>query len=184
MPKPFVVLLTGLSVCSFLAGACRKAPEPESDFRPTFTVKEIMDAISEPNADFLWDSVATIATVKGVENRVPHTDEEWDEVRHHALTLVEETNLLLVPGRRIAKPGEKAEDPKVELSPEQIEAMISQDRATWIRLVHGLHDAGMITIKAIDAKDGKALFDAGEQIDMACENCHLKYWYPNQPTQQ
>jgi len=22
------------------------------------------------------------------------------------------------------------------------------------------------------------LLDAGETIDTACENCHLKYWYP------
>jgi hypothetical protein len=163
--------------------AC-KAKEAESDYRPTATVKEIMDAMAEPNADALWDSVATIATVKGVEQQQPRTDEEWDEVRHHAITLIEATNLLMMPGRRIANPGEKAEDPKVELSPEQIETAVSQDRSAWSQLAHGLHDAGMVAIKAIDAKDGRALFDAGEVIDKACENCHVKYWYPNEPKQQ
>ena len=35
-------------------------------------------------------------------------------------------------------------------------------------------------LKAIEAKDAQGLWDAGGKIDMACENCHLKYWYPNQ----
>ena len=29
-----------------------------------------------------------------------------------------------------------------------------------------------------DKKDADALQDAGETIDEACEQCHLKYWYP------
>ena len=31
---------------------------------------------------------------------------------------------------------------------------------------------------AKDKKDAEALSDAGETIDEACEQCHLKYWYP------
>jgi cytochrome c556 len=41
-----------------------------------------------------------------------------------------------------------------------------------------LHDAGMKALAAIDKKDADALSDAGETIDEACEQCHLKYWYP------
>jgi len=36
----------------------------------------------------------------------------------------------------------------------------------------------MVALKAIDAKNVMGLLDAGEGIDNACENCHLKYWYP------
>ena len=28
------------------------------------------------------------------------------------------------------------------------------------------------------AKNVDALFQAGSDIDRACENCHLEYWYP------
>jgi len=42
-----------------------------------------------------------------------------------------------------------------------------------------LHDATMPALQAIDAKNADGLLDAGELIDNACENCHLKYWYPN-----
>src|SRR5438445_8444377 len=49
-----------LPICSLLvAAACsRSAPQPE--YRTTATVKDIMDSMVDPNADFLWDSVATI----------------------------------------------------------------------------------------------------------------------------
>ena len=33
---------------------------------------------------------------------------------------------------------------------------------------------------ALDVPLSRMLSDAGEKIDTACENCHLKYWYPDQ----
>lgn len=143
-----------------------------------------MDAIVDPNADFLWDSVEITVSATGTEEKVPKTDDEWMEVRRHAIALVEASNLLLIPGRHVARPGEKAENPQIELPPEQIEAMVNQDRASWTKLARGLHDASLDSLKAIDARDSKALLYGGDAIDKACENCHLKYWYPNQPTAQ
>jgi hypothetical protein len=94
------------------------------------------------------------------------------------MTMIEATNLLIMDGRKVAKPGEKSENPGIELSPEAIERVMADDRASLITLAHALHDAGMKALAAIDAKNADALSDAGEVIDTACENCHLKYWYP------
>jgi hypothetical protein len=132
----------------------------------------------DPSADVLWDSVETIISAAGVEEKRPSTDEEWLNVRRHAVQLIEATNLLLIPDRHVARPGEKAEDPKVELGPEEIETLINGDRRAWIDFAHGLHDAAVPALKAIDAKNADGLFDAGGKIDTACENCHLRYWYP------
>jgi len=66
-------------------------------------------------------------------------DEEWKQVRNHAIMLLGATNLLQMPGRRVAQPGEKANDPNVELAPDQIEAAINKDRAAWINHAHNLH---------------------------------------------
>jgi len=33
-------------------------------------------------------------------------------------------------------------------------------------------------MEVADRRDGKALFEASADIDMACEDCHLEYWYP------
>jgi hypothetical protein len=32
----------------------------------------------------------------------------------------------------------------------------------------------------VDKRDAQKLFDVGEDIDKACENCHRQYWYPNE----
>lgn len=172
-------LLLVPAVAIFLGVACNKAqPAQESPFRPTSTIKDIMDSEVDPSADALWDSVATIVSAAGVEEKQPKTPEEWAEVRRRAITLIEATNLLLIEGRHVAKPGEKAENEEVELGPEEIEKLINEDRATWIKNAHALNDAAMVALKAIDAKNVQGLLDAGEGIDTACENCHLKYWYP------
>ena len=171
------VLLLSVGVSLFLLGACR-AKQPE--YRPTATVKDIMDSIVDPQADIIWNSVATIVSAAGTEERAPHTDEEWAAVRRSAVQLVEAPNLLLMLGRRVAQPGQKSDNPKIELEPEEIEQRINADRASFETLARGLQDSAVLVLKAIDAKDVQGVTDAGEKIDTACENCHLKYWYPNQ----
>jgi len=167
-----------------LAGCNASQPQSQApsapEYRTTATVKDIMDALVDPGSDYIWDSVETIVSAKGTEEKAPHTDEDWKQVRNHAIMLLEATNLLQIPGRHVAKPGEKAEDPKVELSPDQIEESINKDRASWIKYAHGLHDATMEAFKAIEAKDTEGLLNAGDGIDNACEKCHLQYWYPNE----
>src|SRR5262249_35503289 len=103
--------------------ADQKKAGAEPEFRTTATVKDIMDALVDTGSDYIWDSVETTVSAKGVEEKAPHTDEEWKQVRNHAIMLLEATNLLQMPGRHVAKSGEKADDPKVELAPEQIETL-------------------------------------------------------------
>src|SRR5207247_1652641 len=123
-------------------------------------------------------------SAKGVEEKFPRTDEEWKQVRRHAIMLLEATNLLQMPGRHVAKPGEKADDPKVELAPEKIEDMINKDHESFNKFARALHDATMDAFKAIEAKDKEALLNAGDGIDNACEKCHLEYWYPGEKAAQ
>jgi hypothetical protein len=164
-----------------IAGACgrREAPpEPAAQFRPTATVKDIMTSIVDPESDVIWNSVATVVSVTGTEERRPSTDEEWATLRRSAIQLVEATNLLLVPGRLVARTGEKSENPKIELEPPAIQKLIAEDPAAWAKLVGGLHDAAAPALKAIDAKNADQLFEAGGHLEDACEACHRRYWYP------
>src|SRR5262245_10229802 len=152
--KTFIVVTLAIFLLVFCASCSQRSQQqPQAEYRTTATVKDIMDSMVDPGADNIWDSVETVVSAKGVEEKAPHTDEEWKEVRRHAIMLMEATNLLQIPGRHVAKPGEKAEDPKVELAPEQIEDMINKDRAAWIKYAHGLHDATMEAFKAIEEKD-------------------------------
>jgi plastocyanin len=175
-----LLYLLALSASTLILSGCsaREDPQPQSDFRPTATIKDIMVSIIDPEADVLWNSVATIVSAAGTEEREPRTDEEWAAVRRSAIQLVEATNLLRIPGRHVARPGEKSENPRIELQPETIQKLIVEDPATWTSLVNRLHDATVPALTAIDAKNAKGLFDAGEYIEHACEACHQQYWYP------
>src|SRR3989449_8263113 len=120
------LLLASAIVLACLAACTRQSaqqvpPQPQAEYRTTATVKDLMDSVVDPGSDYIWDSVETIVSAKGVEEKFPRTDEEWKQVRRHAIMLLEATNLLQMPGRHVAKPGEKADDPKVELAPEKIE---------------------------------------------------------------
>lgn len=158
------------------ASACT-SPAPPTEFRATATVKDIMDSVIDPSSDAIWDSVEIVATLDGVEHKQPRTDDEWKVLRREAITLVEASNLLLIPGRQVAKAGETAEDARVDLHPEEIQALIAKDVDAWSKRAHGLHDAAMESLKAIDAKDANALMNAGETLDESCESCHRNYWY-------
>jgi hypothetical protein len=160
------------------APAAAKPAAPAPDFRLTGTIKDLMDGVVDPSADYLWDSVATIVTRKGTEERRPRTDEDWKNVRRRAIALAEAPNLLMMEGRKVARPGEKSENPGIELGPEDIQQILDGDRATFIERAHALQDAALKALAAIDKKDVDGLSDAGEAIDEACEQCHLKYWYP------
>ncbi len=162
------------------AGGCSRAPQGPA-FQPTATVKDIMDSIVDPNADGVWDSVEIVATLDGIEKKEPKTDDDWKALRRQAIALVEVGNLLMIPGRRIAQAGERADDPRVDLHPEEIEARVADDPATWARHAQGLHNAAMLSLDAIDKRDVAALLDAGDDLDTACENCHREYWYRDAP---
>ena len=169
-----------VGVLTLAADGCRnrQEPQPPSGYRPTATIKDIMVSIIDPEADVLWNSVATIISAAGTEEREPRTDEEWAAVRQSAIQLVEATNLLRIPGRQVAKPGEKSENPRIELEPETMQKLIADDPATWTMRVNALHDAAVPALNAINARNAKGLFDAGEHIESACESCHQQYWYP------
>ena len=175
--RPFTWLLI-LSSSLLLVASCAAPEPPASSFRPTASLRDVMHAMIEPQAYVIWDSVAEIIDINGTTLRVPETEDDWDVVRHGAIALREATNLVLMEGRPVAYPGETSVAPGVELEPEQIQALIDADFTAWTERVHELYDVVGLVFAAIDAQDGAALMDAGTQIDVVCENCHLTYWYP------
>jgi hypothetical protein len=159
--------------------ACGKTSPPSKVLTATATIKDIMDSVVDPSAEFLFESVAEIADEQGVWEKAPQTDEEWKEVRLRAIALVEAPNLLVMNGRAVARPGEKSRNPQVELQPEQIQALLDADHRGFIDRAKVLQDAAALALKAADDRNKDALFSACEELDKACENCHTHYWYPN-----
>jgi hypothetical protein len=168
------------------APECAK-PEPaaeaatiSSDLTPLFSVKELMENIIDPQADFIFEAVAVDIDARGTVETKPTSDEDWARVQRATVLLAESTNLLKMP-RRVAPEGEKNElsgPGKPELAPEQIQAKLDQDRHLWNSHVDQLRDELLKVLEIVKARDSDKLFEAGSNIDRACETCHLEYWYP------
>lgn len=174
------IAATALSL--FASAACQtgRAAETAPPYQPTATIKDLMDSIVDPQADVVWDAVSTTVGAGGPVDNAPQSTDEWNQVRHGAITLVEASNLLLMPGRHVARPGEKSETPGVELEPEEMEALIDQDRDAWNARASAFHEASMEILQAVEAHDAERLFEVGDRLDVACEGCHRQYWYPNE----
>jgi hypothetical protein len=176
-----------VALCAMSLAQCnRKAAETPApaanDFQLIGTVHELMQGIVDPTSDVLFDAVATDITASGVNEKKPETDEEWETVQHNALQLAEAANLLKMPGRIAANPDDKtkSEGPDApELTPQEIQAKIDADRAKWVKYASNLQEQAKKTWDASKKHDAAAVFALGEDIDMACEDCHLEYWYPN-----
>jgi hypothetical protein len=179
-------LVPALAALCITAAACsssQPAPAPGADappYEPAATIKDLMQSIVDPGADLVWNAVTTVQTATGTIDKKPQNDEDWLKVRHGAVGLSEAANLLMMPGRHVARPGEKSDTPGVELEPSEMEVLINKDRSAFLQRAKALHEAGLAAVAAADAKDAQKLFEVGEQIEMACENCHSHYWYPNE----
>ena len=142
-----------------------------------------MQAMVDPSAHAVWDSVGTTITAQGTVHRQPRGDAEWLQVRHQAITLIESTNLLIMQGRRVLAPGARMTDegaPGV-LNAAQAQQRLDSQRAQFVQFAYALHDVGEQMLQAIDARDTKAMIAVGGTMDDVCEACHLTFWYPNQP---
>ncbi len=122
-------------------------------------VKDIMNAMIVPSSTVIFGSVATITDASGVHELQPRTDDEWTNVLNNAIMLTEGTNLLMVPGRQRELGG----------------AIPAANRAEWNVMARELVEAGNQALIAARKKSPEAILDAGERIDIACDECHEKY---------
>jgi len=174
---PVTLAATMLTSCATDAPAPAAPPLPE--FQPTASVEDIMRSMIDPSADAMWDAVVTTITDAGIEEVRPETEEDWLPLEHGAIMLVEAGNLLLIDGRRIASEGSVSELPGIDLEPDDIAVRVADNRETWARLARELHDAGVVMLNAIRARDVDALLAGGDRLNVACENCHSRFWYPD-----
>ena len=119
-------------------------------FDTTTSVKDLMANMMDPTADVVWESVGTIMTKEGTFERVPQNDDEWNNVKAHAIMLVEGGNLLMLPAR-------------------------SGNNPEWIQLAQDLITQSKRMITAAEKHDKQAVFDVGSDIYDRCVNCHKKF---------
>ena len=172
------------AVCSTPAPA--PAPQPSTtkpllgEIAPLVSVKELMESMIDPIADNIFDAVWWDNTATGVVEHRPTTDEDWQKVKMGAVTIAEGIELLKVP-RPWTPPGDVnnslGPNPP-ELSPAQMQAKLDKDPVLWIAKIQALRNVSLEVLEIVKKKDANALWQAGGDLDEACEGCHLEYWYP------
>ncbi len=148
-----------LALCAGLAvTGCEAPPPPDAGppFKPVADVQQLMEMMIDPAADVVWGAVGTIIDEQGTQEIFPRNDEEWANVRNHAMLLAEAGNLLMLGDR-----------PK--------------DEGPWMIMSNAMIEAGVAAFEAAEAKDADAIFAVGEQIYNSCETCHVLYWYEDDP---
>jgi len=162
------------------ASAVATAQPLWGDMKPVVSVKELMHDFIDPASDYIFDSVGTVVTKNGEEERLPRTDADWDKLRMGATMMAEGVYLLKVP-RPFAPPGDEnnstGPDPE-ELSPAQIKAKLEKDPVLWNAKIEALRNVGLEVMEIVKKRNAQELWDAAENLDEACENCHIEFWYP------
>ena len=165
-----------LSGCS----AKPEAPQPPAApvFTPVLSVKELMENIVDPQADYVFDAVGSDISHNAVVDIKPTTDEDWIKIQRGAYVLAESSNLLKMT-RKMAPDGVGNVAPGgPELTPSQIEAKVKENPALWNSHADTLRAEALKVIDIVRARDADKLLAAGSAIDQACEACHLDFWYP------
>jgi hypothetical protein len=180
-------LLAMAAVLSLAAAAARCSPKPvggaapasASPLTPVLSIRELMENIVDPQADYVFEAVAVDVGPQGAVETKPTSDDDWLRIQRGAFVLAESTNLLKMP-RRVAPEGDRntGAPGSPELAPDQIQAKIDENRTLWNSHADHLRDEALKVIEIVKARDADKLFAAGSAIDAACESCHLDYWYP------
>ena len=130
-------------------GAPEPPPGPPLDLR--HDTRDLMAGMIDASADALWDAVGTILDEEGETYWEPETEEDWLAVTGAAMTLMESGNLLMLGTRK-------------------------RDDEAWIQYSQEMIDASAIALDAAQRRDPQAVFDSGEIVYTACNNCHNLYW--------
>ena len=63
-------------------------------------------------------------------------------------------------------------------TPQEIAAKIANDPVEWNARIEALRNVGREVLDIVKRRDTAELWDAGANLDQACESCHRSYWYP------
>jgi len=148
-----LLFVSGIGLVIAAARAARETPAAAATaiaLEPVATVRQIMKGIVDPAAKTVFNSVSTIVGPAGVVEKVPTTEEEWEEVGNSAAALIESGNLMLMGNRSV-------------------------DNDEWVKMTRAMIAAGRQVLGATKEKNSDKVFELGEPLNESCDACHGKY---------
>ncbi len=155
--------------------------DPFASFDTSISVKELMNAVINLNARQLWNGVSYVESAEGIVEKIPETQEDWDGLEANAIALIEGSNALMLPGRKIEAAELPAPRPDFQYSPAEIAQLLRENPDDWLINLQTMQESVQATLEAIRRKDIFAFTERGAAINDSCEACHAQYWYKPLP---
>ncbi len=127
-----------------------RIPVAAAPYDTRLPMPEFMGHVMQHGGDGIWKWQGLVIDKDGEHSLYPKNIEDWEDAESGALTLAELTNLLLIPGRRIADPG-------------------------WDASVAAVRKVALDAADAAEKQDKTAFLKAGSALDEACDSCHVRY---------
>ena len=124
-------------------GPLMRAPVPLA-----ISINAVMVALVDHASHVLWDA--------GREGQAPKTDQDWEELEHHAMQLAAAGTLISLGGTGQADDG----------------WVVKPD---WKPNAQKLTDTAMRAVAAAHSKDLPGFLKAGDDLTDVCENCHKEF---------
>lgn len=153
-----------LIAASAFAVACtqEKVASP-TEYDVATPLEEVMEHVIDPSAKQFWRHSGTVIDAEGEHSLVPTTEEAWNDAENGAMTVIQASNLLLIPERR-------------------------RDDGDWVNYVKAMNGAAHEAFKATQAArevwtrtgsaNGDEMFETGAALYQTCLTCHEKYVNP------
>ncbi len=161
-----------------LASCGSPAPQPRE------TLHQIMAGSIDPLADVIWGETSKAYGDDGRPQPGKLTPEEWAKVEQAARDMrVAAEKIASDPDIEVTKPGAKLLDegrvPEA-VTAAQVALYVQRDRPGLAVHARELMKEALDIENAAKARDSVKAVYLAEQLDEVCEQCHVRYWYPEQ----
>jgi cytochrome c556 len=176
--KSSAVLMSAALACTAAHAA---SPPPAAA-----NLHDLMKKVVALQAQVIWDVGNQAQDDKGNPDASKLKPTDWarvvtagTQVKQVAQTLAKADHVMAAgPGQKIDGEGGSPEAPTAK----QVQGYIDADPQVFRAFSQALSVSMDQIVAAAQAKNAQKLFDVSGNLDQICEDCHVKFWYPNQQT--
>ncbi|AKH43986.1 hypothetical protein FHS61_001301 [Altererythrobacter atlanticus] len=141
-------------------------------------IRAVMQDAVNPAILTIWDVGNNAMSDDGGIDPELMTDESWDRLAHASAELVEASRMIAAADKISAAAPDNMGTAEGEISMEDVQRYIDNDTdgLRELALEQAAHAEKLLA--AARAKDAATAGDLVAGMDLVCESCHARYWYP------